>query len=84
MNKDTVEYDLRIRHPKHGYNVDYGNGRKSAIYLMCLACMGNMISEVSKCTSYQCSLWKFRPGSGTKVRPKGLVPTEQEYKDLMK
>ena len=41
----SVEYEIRLKHPKHGLAVDYGNGRKSAIYLMCLACVGDMISD---------------------------------------
>jgi len=82
--KQRLEYEVRLKHPKRGYETDYANGRKSAIYLMCISCMGDMISEVSKCTNYTCPLWRYRPGSGNRIPPKGSIPTKEEYEKLLK
>lgn len=78
-----VEQEVRLKYPKSGYQCDYKNSRNHAIRLFCLACMGESISTVSACKSYSCPLWKFRPGTGSKILPKGIIPDESKYQELM-
>lgn len=83
-HKNTLAYELRLKHPRRGIQADYKNGRTAAIELFCLECMGGQPGLVSNCQSFRCPLWRFRPGSSKLVRPIGCVPTEEEYKELLK
>ena len=77
--KQTLAYEIRLKNPGRGLEADYKNGRSSAIELFCLECMGGSVQTVGLCKSYSCPLWRFRPGTGTKVRPNGFVPSQEEY-----
>lgn len=88
-DKNRQEYIIRCKRPTKGLEVDYGNGRKSAIHLACFNCMGLnekdqiQISHVEKCEGYHCPLWRYRPGKGNRTLPAGIVPTEDEYKAMI-
>lgn len=90
MKKETSESIIRRKRPSRAYEVDYKNGRKAAIDLNCFNCVGLTktdgisIADVEKCDSYECFFWRYRPGKGTRVLPKGTVPTAKEYLDAIK
>lgn len=78
----NTENILRITKPKLGWKTDYKRSRTAAIQLFCLTCMGGSKSDVTKCTSYNCPLWQFRPGAKKNIKPGG-IPTEDQYRQLM-
>jgi hypothetical protein len=84
MNKDRIEYRIRLKRPHIALECDYGSGRKAAINLMCLSCMGGSISGVSGCKSYSCPLWRFRPNPLSVNRPKDIIPSKEELEILIK
>jgi len=83
--KDCIENDVRLKSPNEALSADYGGSRSSAIELMCESCFGGSRSEASKCKSYTCPLWKFRPG-GSKhdVVPKGHIPSKEDLEEAIR
>lgn len=87
---NNQENIIREKRPSRGIEADYKNSRKAAIDLFCLNCVGlnktdgTQISAVEGCKSYSCPLWPFRPGKGPKDRPDGVVPTVEEYEEMIK
>lgn len=73
------EYELRLKDPNRALKADYENSRSAAIDLHCRACVGGSVAEVGNCNDQLCALWKYRPGSGNKVRSKDSIPTKETY-----
>jgi hypothetical protein len=60
----TQEQTLRKKWPERAAKASNGS-RKEAIFLFCINCIGSS-QEARKCTSTECFLWNFRPGSNKK------------------
>lgn len=80
---DRIEKELRLLDPTRGLKCDWENSRSAAIDLHCKSCMGGRLSDgganPKDCTDQLCALWRYRPGSGSKIRKPGIVPTASEY-----
>ena len=82
--KNCVENDVRLKIPKTALLADYENSRRAAIHLFCVSCLGGSAVEASRCESYTCPLWPFRPKGKNSKRPDGYIPTKQQYEDKLK
>lgn len=76
--------DLRKRKPGKSLQADYLGSRKHAIHLFCMECTGGDAKEASICNTQECFLWPFRPGTKTKKRNVGIVPSIQDYEKKLK
>jgi hypothetical protein len=59
--------------------------RRMAIRNFCYECVGYQISEAHKCTSKECWLYPYRPGSSKKEfdeerKTAGLIPLKRKVK----
>tara|TARA_Y100000310_G_scaffold303811_1_gene342447 strand:+ start:749 stop:949 length:201 start_codon:yes stop_codon:yes gene_type:complete len=61
----TQEQYIRDKWPERAKKAANGS-RKEAIALFCINCIGGSSQEARKCTSTECFLWNFRPGSNKK------------------
>ena len=81
MSRLTKE--IRERKPGKAKQADHKGSRKNAIDLFCEECCGGCRQTAKNCCSQHCFLWPFRPGGDNSKRDAGVVPTEQEYDDLL-
>lgn len=80
--RPCLENEVRVSRPQLGQKADYCGGRKAAIQLFCLSCVGGIRADVVACQSFSCPLWQFRPGSKKGVRPPG-IPTDTQYQEMI-
>jgi len=75
----SIASSIRAKKPAKAKKADHNGSLRAAIDLSCEECCGGSLSEVSRCTRYECFFWVVRPGDGPTQRPAGVVPTEAEY-----
>jgi hypothetical protein len=78
----TVENEVRVKRPQLCFKADYGKSRSAAIQMFCIICMGDNRTDAAHCKSYDCPLWSLEFKKTRGLRPKGYVPTEEQYQDM--
>lgn len=77
--------EYRVRYPGTALRIDAGNSPTSAIELKCRECSGD--NHPRECPGYSCPLFPYRPGAdddGANQRRAGDVPTEEQYRELLR